>query len=498
MRRRWVAVRDRSTPIHPPTMAFPRDEKNRGCANRTASAPVHLITMNRLIKFSLLFSAVVSFPGFASAFGPPSSAKSDCTARPLRTLLRNTAIDISEEAQRDVASFKEWASYGGIQTADGFQLVGEELDGHLDVSAMTTQDIPAGSSVIYIPNDMILSSSKVIEEFGRLTEAEQLLNENGYASEIRQYYLMLKILVELEKGQDSPWFPYLNSLPRYFSNGASMTLFCYTCIPPLVASLCKEERARLNNLSVKRLVPFLSNEIKGDPKLWKWAYNVVYTRGFEANDAFNICPMADYLNHGTETEVWMTYDDSGNCYAQALMDIPANSPLQMSYGDPTNPSLLLARYGFLDQSSPATFCKILPSHISQEMKNLGYAHDRMLFYKDTGEVSEEVWDILLYTALGETDPVIQQQFYQAHMNGDYATKQYIHEQYYPLSAAKLADHIDIFLDDLDGLERKGEYGAKVAADDHPRLPLLLRHNQFVRNTFLTVRTKQGLDQFSYS
>jgi hypothetical protein len=170
----------------------------------------------------------------------------------------------------------------------------------------------------------------------------------------------------------------------------------------------------------------------------------------------------------------------------------------MSYGDPTNPSLLLARYGFLDQSSPATFCKILPSHISQEMKNLGYAHDRMLFYKDTGEVSEEVWDILLYTALGETDPAIQQQFYQAHMNGDYATKQYIHEQYYPLSAAKLADHIDIFLDDLDGLERKGEYGAKVAADDHPRLPLLLRHNQFVRNTFLTVRTKQGLDQFSYS
>ena len=135
MRRRWVAVRDRSTPIHPPTMAFPRDEKNWGCANRTASAPVHLITMNRLIKFSLLFSAVVSFPGFASAFGPPSSAKSDCTARPLRILLRNTAIDISEEAQRDIASFKEWASYGGIQTADGFQLVGEELDGHLDVSA---------------------------------------------------------------------------------------------------------------------------------------------------------------------------------------------------------------------------------------------------------------------------------------------------------------------------------------------------------------------------
>jgi hypothetical protein len=160
----------------------------------------------------------------------------------------------------------------------------------------------------------------------------------------------------------------------------------------------------------------------------------------------------------------------------------------MSYGDPTNPSFLLARYGFLDKSSPATFCKILPSHISEEMKNLGYAHNRMLFYKDTGDLSEEVWDILLYTVLGQTDPVIQQQFYQAHMNEDYSTKQYIHEQYFHLTVAELIDHIDTFLDDLEKLERKGEYGANASANEHPRLPLLLRHNQFVRDTFLTVRS----------
>ncbi|KAL3807558.1 hypothetical protein ACHAXA_001142 [Cyclostephanos tholiformis] len=417
-----------------------------------------------------------------------------------RPLPRDAAIDLSEDADRDVSSFVEWASRGGIQTADGFDLVGGEYDGRLDVSAVTTRDMPAGSTVIYVPRDMILSSGDVMEEFGRLAEAEELLTDNGYASEIRQYYLVLKVLVELERGHESPWFAYLNSLPRYYSNGASMTLFCYTCIPPLVASMCKDERARLNNLSVKRVVPFLGNDIKGDPKLWKWAYNVVYTRGFEANDGanFNICPMIDYLNHGTENEVWMTYDDSGNCYAQATRDIPANTPLRMSYGDPTNPSFLLARYGFLDESSPATFCKIIPTHVSREMMDLGYSHNRMLFYKETGEVSEEVWDILLYMALGETDPTMQRQFYQAHMDGDSVTKQYIHEQYYPLTAAKLRDHIDTFLDDLDQLERKVDYGARVAADDHPRLPLLLRHNQFVRNTFLTVRAKQGLDQFGYS
>eukprot|EP00571_Detonula_confervacea_P002991 CAMPEP_0172313586 /NCGR_PEP_ID=MMETSP1058-20130122/20535_1 /TAXON_ID=83371 /ORGANISM="Detonula confervacea, Strain CCMP 353" /LENGTH=444 /DNA_ID=CAMNT_0013027263 /DNA_START=86 /DNA_END=1420 /DNA_ORIENTATION=+ len=444
------------------------------------------------MKRLFCIAGVISFSEIASAFTSVSPA-TIATTRPLQTLLY-TAINVDEETQRDISSFEEWASYGGIQKAEGFQLVGEDLDGFLDVSAMTTQDIPAGSPALYIPNEMILSSSKAMEEFGRLEEAEEILRANGYESEVRQYYLMLKILAELEKGEDSPWFPYLNSLPRYYSNGASMTLFCYTCIPPLVASLCKEERARLNNLSVKRAVPFLSNDIKGDAKLWKWAYQVVYTRGFEANDgSFNIVPMADYINHGTENEVWMSYDESGNCYAQTIKDVPANSPLRMSYGDPTNPSFLLSRYGFLDESSPATFCKILPSHISQEMKNLGYAHNRMLFYKDTGDVSEEVWDILLYMALGETDQATQQQFYQAHMDGDYATKQSIHEQYYPLTATKLLDHIDTFLDELDGLERKGEYGGKVAADDHPRLPLVLRHNDFVRSTFLAVRSKQGIE-----
>lgn len=96
--------------------------------------------------------------------------------------------------------------------------------------------------------------------------------------------------------------------------------------------------------------------------MWLFAFQVVYTRGFEANDGsmgINIVPMADMFNHGTENEVWLTYDEMGNCYAQTTKDVPAGSPLRISYGDPTNPSFLLARYGFLDESSPATFCKIV-------------------------------------------------------------------------------------------------------------------------------------------
>ena len=72
------------------------------------------------------------------------------------------------------------------------------------------------------------------------------------------------------------------------------------------------------------------------------------------------------------------------------------------------------------------------------------------------------------------------------MNGDDATKQSIHEQYYAETSAKLLEHIDSFLLQLDELSGKA-YGRDVK--DHPRLPLILRHNQFVKETFLAVRSR---------
>ena len=158
----------------------------------------------------------------------------------------------------------------------------------------------------------------------------------------------------------------------------------------------------------------------------------------------------------------------------------------MTYADPTNPSFLFARYGFMDESSPATFCKIMITRPTQELKDMGYDHSRMLFYKDTGDVSQEVWDVLLYQVLGEINPMDQQTFYQAHMNGEYEMKQTFHSQYFAQTLAKLQNHVDNFLEELD------ELMAKIDSSDqtiHPRLPLLLKHNEFVKQTFMTVKAR---------
>ena len=72
------------------------------------------------------------------------------------------------------------------------------------------------------------------------------------------------------------------------------------------------------------------------------------------------------------------------------------------------------------------------------------------------------------------------------INGDTETKQNIHEHFYPDTAGKLQEHIDTFLSELDKLTAKG-IGKDLA--EHPRLPLILKHNDFVRHTFMRVRER---------
>ena len=189
------------------------------------------------------------------------------------------------------------------------------------------------------------------------------------------------------------------------------------------------------------------------------------------------------MNHATEPDAALSFDEEGNCNVYATQDIPAGSPLSMSYGDPTNPSKLFAMYGFLDETSPATFCKITNITPNQELLDLGYDFSRMLFYKDTGDISEEVWDVMLYQTLASNKDD-QQAFYAAHMNGDAETKNAIHQHYFAETSAALKKHVDTFLESLDELSAKGE-GKDY--NEHPRLPLILRHNEFVKNTFLMVK-----------
>lgn len=260
-------------------------------------------------------------------------------------------INIGEYAERDTSSMEQWASSSGIQRADGFKLRSNDRY-NKDVCAFATQDIPSGTPVLFVPEALILSSSKAMSELRTLEmqQAEQMLDPTV---DLKMYYLMVKLLSEIEKGSQSAWFPWFNALPRYFENAISMTTFCITCLPKLMKKISEDERFKQRNLSssAMKAVPYLSSFIKSDEKLVKWVYQIATTRSFETEEGdLRIVPMADMMNHGDYAEVEPWYDDEGNYYGYSTYDVPANSPIRLSYGDSNNPSSLMAKYGFLDEN----------------------------------------------------------------------------------------------------------------------------------------------------
>ncbi|KAL7450513.1 hypothetical protein ACHAWC_002422, partial [Mediolabrus comicus] len=424
------------------------------------------------------------------------------------------AIDLAEDATREITKMMVWAENYGVQRGEGCTLSPMTSDYNKDVHIMATQDLPSGSPIVYVPEELILSSSKAMEEFrysedmteefrlaSQMKVSEEMINSTGCESEIRHFYLMLKILKEVERGRESPWFDWLDSLPRYYSNAASMSQFCLLCLPPLMKKLAEEERENMNCLvSSIKMVPFLDDMIKDHPRdVCKWAYQVVYTRSIEMEDGdLRIIPMADYFNHGSEyTEIDYAFDEEGNYYSYTSYDVPAGSPLRISYADPRNPSFLLTRYGFLDKNCPASFCKLMPTDVTDEMKELGYSYERMLFYSN-GEVAQEVWDILLYSYLGvsgEFDDL--QALLTAHREGDSETRIMLHEKHYEATSTALMEHIDTFIEQLDKLNEKANTVGREATyvrNEHPRLPLILEHNNFVKQTFLNVRNRYTAEE----
>jgi len=428
------------------------------------------LTINKASAFHQLYQGSNCIP------------KASCHPKKSQTSL-DAYINIDENAPRDVATMDQWTSQYGVQKVGGFQLTSQ--DGS-DINVMTTESIPSNTPILFVPNMLVLSARQCQDEFGKFDKAEKRLVSAKAAEHVPKFYLFVKILREFEMGDQSPWFPWLNSLPRYFANGASMTPFCFDCLPPLASHLAYSERIKfIQFFQALKYVDCLSEQVRTNKALCKWAFSAIYTRFTQTPDGdFKIAPMADMFNHASDPEAQLVFDQDGNCNVYTIRDVPPGSPLRISYGDTTNPSFLFARYGFLDETSNASFCKILIKKPSQRLKDMGYDHSRMLFYSDTGQVSQEVWDVLLYRLLESTDPNTQEQLYQAHMNGDHNTKQAIHQQYYPQTLQALQNHVGNFLNDLDRLESK-VIGTDVA--QHPRLPKIMEHNNFVKQTFWAVQ-----------
>ena len=149
-----------------------------------------------------------------SSFLHPSSYKS-----------RGITTQLKYSQQRDVYAMEAWAIENGYQKVDGVELYSEGDD---DWSMMTNTDIPAGTTIMFIPSNLVLSSDAVVKEYGsnfdlELTENALKQMERDLAKRLPLFRLLVKILAEYEKGENSFYAPWINSLPTQYYNGVSMT-----------------------------------------------------------------------------------------------------------------------------------------------------------------------------------------------------------------------------------------------------------------------------------
>eukprot|EP00804_Cyclotella_cryptica_P019543 CCRYP_014310-RA/>CCRYP_014310-RA protein AED:0.09 eAED:0.09 QI:65/1/0.75/1/0.66/0.5/4/763/469 len=457
-------------------------------------------------RLLVLFSTAHAFhlPNHHDTILPSTRRHSTPTPKtptpPQRTApLRSYYIDTSESTPRDLTPMISWCeSYGVQRNALEFASTSNFNGGHpgiqsQDMSAYASQDLPAGTPVLFVPRSLFLSSYTIKhEEFG----ASSLLAAEEYLTKLREplplFYLYVKVLYEYSLGEQSPYYEYLNSLPRHYDTGTSMTPTCYECLPPLAGTYAKNERVRyINYRTVAQTVGWLDSSVKEDRDVSKWVFNVVSTRSWEVPDGSGervIVPMADMFNHHYDPEVAISYDEEGNCIAYTIKDVSAGSPLRISYGFDANPSALFAKYGFVDTSAPATFWKYMDIIPSTELCSIGLSYSRMLFYP-SGDISPEIFDVLLYLILGEKRGRQEQKvFYDACLNGDDETKMAYLNQYYYEIYGRIKTHVDKFLGDLQELEGKA---IRVDKETHPRIGMIREHNDFVRGIFL--RVKENVD-----
>ena len=139
------------------------------------------------------------------------------------------------------------------------------------------------------------------------------------------------------------------------------------------------------------------------------------------------------------------------------------------------------------------FCKQNNANACAHKSNVSFSsHHPHFSFTFIQYLHQKVWDIFLYDALNSVNSNEQQALMNAHRTGDYATKQALHEKYYTQTSTALLEHIENFIEDIDKLIHKAEtigvndQNSPYIKYEHPRLPLIHRHNLFVRETFQAV------------
>ena len=335
------------------------------------------------------------------------------------------------------------------------------------------------------------------------------LRPGGLDAYAGEFFLMLRLLQEVaackdESGQNSCCLgPWLESLPTDFDMGIYFDDLERSYLSQLASKLLdlQERQLAAFRMACDALVDcdgkhaslFESEDSKyADGDMIKWAFSVVFSRSWRSPsdpDDARIVPLADNFNHGENANVIVEEPEGENGVTQVVLktDVERDTELKLSYGPGYDPSRFLIIFGFFDDTVREVFCGIAFTDATEELVHLGAADRSAMIYRDDGAISNAVWDSTLYVTLAQK-PEEQEAFYKARINDDAETFQELHRKYRLEIALSLKNHADAVLQ-TEYLVPTDQELSKINVKEHPRLPMILRHNRFMRKVFSNVRDR---------
>ena len=238
--------------------------------------------------------------------------------------------------------FVSWLKeHGGVGTSIKFKEYTETMRG-----VYSCEYIPSGTSVITIPDNMIIHSNMVQKKSNTIKKLKKL-NINFISPS--HVYITIYI-IETFNDPTHFFYPYykifpknLNNIPLFWTD-LELSELAGSHFQKLINNKITKLRNEYNK--IVRTIPYFKNMANFNK--YKYIRLLVASRNFtlKINDerVNAMVPWADMLNHRYPPQTKWGYRD-GHFFLDAVEDIDANIEIMDSYGLKTN-ALYLLHYGF--------------------------------------------------------------------------------------------------------------------------------------------------------
>ena len=397
---------------------------------------------------------------------------------------------------RDVLALSNWAKKSGILMHDKLQW---KNYGSGDWGLVLKEPVPRGTVLLKIPRSLVLDSRVIREDISDGTCKDVLEALGNFAVHDENFWIVWR-LYQLKCSGNEDFAPWLEAMPTTFPQFTKEEQDCL----PFYAKYAAEYQDSKFQAFCKAAEIMISDDGSSfdtskddDVSTLKWAFQAVNSRFWKTvpgehfkdiTQTSELVPIGDMMNHRDPPNVQMTPADSdyvtfaykgsdnegsgdGDKGDKAPAEKDGDQDLFITYGQPANPHRFLVIFGFAP--SPEYMPKVW-SHLSYSATNPYAADiDKMVFDSRTGEVSQQVWDAILWEL---SEPSSQEKY----LKGRDAKL----VKYKSLLDDVLLNHLNKQLDELATCRGKID---KLDKTRSPNLDLIRRHNEYLTEVFAKVK-----------